>query len=206
MTRSCSPRCCARASPRSKNRLDEAGLTHDPASPSSIEAFAAIAKTLPVGSVRYEAEVDAKGERTVWLEEVWVDSSARCAAPARATPTSFCGSSGRRREHDRAEIRHVTLPTGEKRQEAVDAYALDVGCESGLNGLPGCRADVCDRSAALKMPATPSWLILRPSARAISAMASAARNPIISPCSPTRCSRRSEPPNGLRAPWQCPDR
>ena len=33
-------------------------------------AFAAIAKTLPVGS---EADPNERGERTVWLQEVWVD-------------------------------------------------------------------------------------------------------------------------------------
>jgi hypothetical protein len=36
-------------------------------------AFDAIAKTLPVGSVAVEPEANAKGDRTVWLEEVWVD-------------------------------------------------------------------------------------------------------------------------------------
>ena len=31
----------------------------------SVEAFEAIAKTLPVGSVGYEAELDEKGERLI---------------------------------------------------------------------------------------------------------------------------------------------
>ena len=39
----------------------------------SVEAFEAIARTLPLGSVGYEAEADERGERTVWLEEVWVN-------------------------------------------------------------------------------------------------------------------------------------
>jgi hypothetical protein len=32
----------------------------------TVEAFAAIAQTLPLGSVGYEPEANAKGERTVW--------------------------------------------------------------------------------------------------------------------------------------------
>jgi len=39
----------------------------------SAEAFEAICTTLPLGSVGFEAEADERGERTVWLEEVWVD-------------------------------------------------------------------------------------------------------------------------------------
>jgi hypothetical protein len=35
--------------------------------------FEAIARTLPLGSVGYEPEANERGERTVWLEEVWVD-------------------------------------------------------------------------------------------------------------------------------------
>ena len=34
----------------------------------SVEAFAAIAKTLPLGSVGYENKVNEKGERLIWLE------------------------------------------------------------------------------------------------------------------------------------------
>ena len=36
-------------------------------------AFEAITTTLPLGSVGFEPEVDAKGERLVWLETVVVD-------------------------------------------------------------------------------------------------------------------------------------
>jgi hypothetical protein len=39
----------------------------------SVEAFEAIAGTLPVGSVGYESEPNEHGERTVWLDDVWVD-------------------------------------------------------------------------------------------------------------------------------------
>jgi hypothetical protein len=37
------------------------------------EAFEAIARTLPIGSVGYETEANEGGERYVWLEEVWVN-------------------------------------------------------------------------------------------------------------------------------------
>jgi hypothetical protein len=36
-------------------------------------AFEAIAATLPLGSVGYEAQTNAKGERLVWLESAVVD-------------------------------------------------------------------------------------------------------------------------------------
>ncbi len=39
----------------------------------TIEAFGAIARTLPLGSVAVETYFNEKGERTVWLEEVWVN-------------------------------------------------------------------------------------------------------------------------------------
>ena len=39
----------------------------------SVEAFEAIARTLPVGSRGYEPEANERGERYVWLEEVWVN-------------------------------------------------------------------------------------------------------------------------------------
>ena len=39
----------------------------------TVEAFEAIAQTLPLASAAVEPEANAKGERTVWLEEVWVD-------------------------------------------------------------------------------------------------------------------------------------
>jgi hypothetical protein len=36
-------------------------------------AFEAIAATLPLGSVAYEAETDANGERLIWLPRAVVD-------------------------------------------------------------------------------------------------------------------------------------
>jgi hypothetical protein len=50
-------------------------------------AFEAIAATLPLGSVGYEAQTNAKGERFVWLETAVVDRLELCAALARATAT-----------------------------------------------------------------------------------------------------------------------
>ena len=39
----------------------------------SVEAFEAIARTLPLGSVGYEAEANERGERVIWLEAAMVD-------------------------------------------------------------------------------------------------------------------------------------
>ena len=36
-------------------------------------AFEAIARTLPLGSVSYEAETNERGERLIWLEDAMVD-------------------------------------------------------------------------------------------------------------------------------------
>jgi hypothetical protein len=38
----------------------------------TIEAYQALVATLPLGSVAYEPEPNAKGERVIWLEEVWL--------------------------------------------------------------------------------------------------------------------------------------
>ena len=39
----------------------------------TIAAFEAIVGTMPLGSFGFERDPTTKGERTVWLEEVWVD-------------------------------------------------------------------------------------------------------------------------------------
>jgi hypothetical protein len=39
----------------------------------SIEAFEAIARTLPLGSAGYEAAANERGERLIWLEAAMVD-------------------------------------------------------------------------------------------------------------------------------------
>jgi hypothetical protein len=48
----------------------------------SVAAYKAIAKTLPLGSVAVEPYFNAKGERTVWLEPVWVDRLAAMRGPS----------------------------------------------------------------------------------------------------------------------------
>jgi hypothetical protein len=53
----------------------------------SSAAFEAIAGTLPLGSVAVEPEANAKGERTVWLEEAWVDRLGAMRGRARGTAT-----------------------------------------------------------------------------------------------------------------------
>ena len=51
-------------------------------------AFGTISRSLPIGSIAYVAEVNAKCERLIWLERRWARSrSAPCAAPAGATAT-----------------------------------------------------------------------------------------------------------------------
>jgi hypothetical protein len=39
----------------------------------SVEAFEAIAGTLPLGSVGYESETNERGERLIWLEDAMAD-------------------------------------------------------------------------------------------------------------------------------------
>jgi hypothetical protein len=54
------------------------------------EAFDAICATLPVGTIADEAEVNAKGERLIWVERVerkYVDQLGACAGRANRTAT-----------------------------------------------------------------------------------------------------------------------
>jgi hypothetical protein len=53
----------------------------------SVEAFEAIASTLPLGSVSFENKTNEHGERLIWLEPRVVDRLQACAAVAKATPT-----------------------------------------------------------------------------------------------------------------------
>jgi hypothetical protein len=50
-------------------------------------ALEAIASTLPLGSVGFDREAGANGERLVWLEAVVVEGSWLCAGQARAIAT-----------------------------------------------------------------------------------------------------------------------
>jgi hypothetical protein len=37
------------------------------------EAFEALASTMPFGNTGFERELNAKGERLIWIEHVWAD-------------------------------------------------------------------------------------------------------------------------------------
>jgi len=47
----------------------------------SAEAFEAIARTLPLGSIGFEAEANARGEKLVWLEDAMADRLAVMRGP-----------------------------------------------------------------------------------------------------------------------------
>jgi hypothetical protein len=47
----------------------------------SEEAFEAVAKTLPVGTVIFEPKVTAKGERYIWLDDRMADRLAAMREP-----------------------------------------------------------------------------------------------------------------------------
>ena len=47
----------------------------------SAEAFEAIARTLPLGSMGFEAEANERGEKLVWLEDAMADRLAVMRGP-----------------------------------------------------------------------------------------------------------------------------
>jgi hypothetical protein len=47
----------------------------------SAEAFDAIARTLPLGSIGFEAEANERGEKLVWLEDAMADRLAVMRGP-----------------------------------------------------------------------------------------------------------------------------
>lgn len=47
----------------------------------TVEAFEAIAATLPLGWLGFERDPNEQGERTVWLEEVWVNKLGAMRGP-----------------------------------------------------------------------------------------------------------------------------
>ena len=61
----------------------------------TVEAFEAIARTLPLGSVGYEAEANERGERTVLLEEVWVDRLGAMRGPDESYSDAIIRIAGR---------------------------------------------------------------------------------------------------------------
>jgi len=76
----------------------------------TIEAFEAIARTLPLGSMGYESEPNERGERYVWLEEVWVN---RLGAMRRPGET-YCGLSA-------AQLLNRSSPTAPRRLSGSSA-------------------------------------------------------------------------------------
>jgi hypothetical protein len=38
----------------------------------TVEAYEAIVATLPLGTVAYESQLNGKGERLTWFEEIWL--------------------------------------------------------------------------------------------------------------------------------------
>jgi hypothetical protein len=66
------------------------------------EAVEAICATLPVGSVMYEAETNAKGERLIWLE----GKGSTCAAPAKAQRRDLAAGGNRKPCGTPARLRH----------------------------------------------------------------------------------------------------
>jgi hypothetical protein len=59
----------------------------------SVEAFERIARTLPLGSVGYEAEANQRGEREIsGLRTRWRIGSARCGVRARTIDPADRGS------------------------------------------------------------------------------------------------------------------
>ena len=57
----------------------------------SVEAFEAIASTLPFGSVGYENQINECGERLIWLDHAVVARLRGSAATAKATAMSSSG-------------------------------------------------------------------------------------------------------------------
>jgi hypothetical protein len=63
----------------------------------TLEAFEAIAQTLPLGSVGYEAEPNERGERLIWLEAAMADRlGAMREAGERQANRNCCRFEGRR--------------------------------------------------------------------------------------------------------------
>jgi hypothetical protein len=47
----------------------------------SVEAFEAIARTMPLGTVGYEAEANERGERLIWIEDAMADRLSAMRGP-----------------------------------------------------------------------------------------------------------------------------
>ena len=63
----------------------------------SAEAFEAIARTLPLGSIGFEAEANERGEKLVWLEDAMADRLAVMRGPGESYSDAIIRMAGRRR-------------------------------------------------------------------------------------------------------------
>src|SRR5271166_2479648 len=108
----------------------------------TVEAYEAIVATLPMGSVAYEPEPNAKGERLIWVEEIWCSKAQRHAQPRRELQvTSSCYSSSRRgasrwdaRGANRCDRRGDARGPARPRRRARVRTAI-----SGAQACPQCR-------------------------------------------------------------------
>jgi hypothetical protein len=53
----------------------------------TLEAFEAIARTLPLGSIGYENQINERGERLIWLDRAVLDRFTAMRRRRRATPS-----------------------------------------------------------------------------------------------------------------------
>jgi hypothetical protein len=88
----------------------------------SVEAFEAIARTMPVGTVGFDNATNERGKRLIWLPPAVVDRCASCTVPARATAMSSCGLRAGRRSMTiiRRETRAGTKVTPEQFEISED--------------------------------------------------------------------------------------
>jgi hypothetical protein len=67
-------------------------------------ALDAVVATLPIGAVAYEAQLNAKGERLIWIERLWA-AQAAARSPTRRVllprPWKPCGTTRMRLEFRR---------------------------------------------------------------------------------------------------------
>jgi hypothetical protein len=86
----------------------------------SVEAFEAIAQTLPLGSVGYENKTTERGRRLIWLDRAMVDRLCAMFGRGRATATPFCGWRRRRRNETQWQgfvTGAITKATGRHRRD-----------------------------------------------------------------------------------------
>ena len=57
----------------------------------SVEAFEAIAATLPLGSVSFENKTDEDGNRLIWLDRAIVNRLRSLRGPGESFSDVFCG-------------------------------------------------------------------------------------------------------------------